>query len=164
MSNFDATEVVVWVQKNVGGSISRMMAYPDSGMVDLNMDDSFREQMYLQSTVFLTSDIPLEMDIKKECVLQCLLLLENSAMLRAKDSELRTLSGRATFIRGLSKVEDLIKSLSKENAFTNMLAKEVEKISKSIEYINSLPLAFAEKLEKSRATAGNTPSGKAPTA
>ncbi len=165
MSNFDATEVVLWVQKNVGGSINRMVAYPDSGTVGLAIDNNFREQIYLQSTVFLTSDIPLEMDIKKECVVQCLLLLENAAMLRAKDCELRILSGRGTYIGGLNKVENLLKGLSNKNAFANMLAKEAEQISKSIEYINSLaPPTFSEKLEKSRASACNTSSEKTPTA
>lgn len=138
MPNFDTVEIITWVQKTVGGSINRMMALPNSGVVELDQSDKFREKIYLHCTKFLVSDAPLEMDIKKECVVQCLMRLENAAALRAKDTEIHILSGRTTYWSGKRMVDKLLASLSDENLFEKMLTKEAQQIATSVSYINNL--------------------------
>jgi len=149
MENFDAVEIITWVHQTVGGSIGRMIACPQSGV--LNADaPGFREKLYLQATQFLASDTPLDLQIKKECVVQCMQRLESAAALRAKHEETRAIASGSVYWDGINTATDLLRSLSQKNAFAKMLAKECEQILISVEYINQLSTNLAGKIQNSQ--------------
>lgn len=163
MSNFDATEVVIWVQKTVGGTINRMIACSDSGILSADVP-GYREKLYLQATQFLSSDTPLDFEIKKECVLQCMQRLESAAQMYAKHVETSALNDSRLFWSSVDAARKLLYTLSQESALTQMLTKEADQILKSVEYINTLQSPnLSQKLEKSRnTTAQNSASRKTP--
>lgn len=152
MSNLDVNELIVWVQKTVGGGINHMNACPNSGVIDMDVP-GFREKIYLQTTEFLVSDTPLNIDIKKECVVQCVKRLESAANLRSKASETRALSGNHPSWNGLDSAAKLIKSFFEKNGFKKMLENEAEQLSASVRHITSLSdKPFKDKIKNSRTT------------
>lgn len=164
MSNFDATELVVWVQKTVGGAINRMIACTNSGVLASDTP-GFREKLYLQATQFLTSDTPLDLDVKKECVVQCMQRLESTAQMRGKFSETRVLISTNPYWSGTDSAQNLLRSFSEKNVFSQMLQTEAEQILTSVQHVLNLqePKTFKEKVSTSR-NATPTDGGKAPTA
>lgn len=165
MSNFDATEVVIWVQKTVGGTINRMSACSNSGVLSSDIP-GYREKLYLQAIQFLTSDTPLDFEIKKECVLQCMQRLESAAQICAKHAEISALNKDRLYWSNIDTAQKLINNFSRENSLAEMFAKEADQILKSVEYVNSLtPAALSKKVENSRnKTASHLSSSKSPKA
>lgn len=151
MSNFDATEIVVWVQNTVGSGINRLSGYVESGVLSMNVDEQWRKNMYLQATQFLTSDVPLDIEVRKMCVIQCMQHLESAARLIEQHSKMRAKVSQSPYWSDTDKAKKIVRDLKLKDAFSKMLNTEAEQILSSVQHILNLePTAFKNKIENTR--------------
>lgn len=151
MNNMDVNELILWVQKTVGGAINEIIAAPNISFYQW-YDQSVRENFYMEATRFMLNDAPVSIDIKKECVIQTLGRLQAAVKMRTKYSEVSALSNKVLYW-GQDEARDFYQKSTDPAEIQKMLNNELSCISNAFKYAENLftdPITVKERLEKSR--------------
>lgn len=158
MESMDVNELVLWVQKTVGSAINEMIASPNTSL-DQWKNQSVRENFYMEATRFLLNDVPVSLNVKKECVVQTLGRLQAATKIRAKYSEVHAIANK-TLYWGQDEARDFCNKITNPAEIQKMLNNELSCINNAFKYAENLfieSVNVKERLEKSRNISLNAP-------